>query len=1506
MSMDIKNIDGSVLLSVIPDDNAISHEELMTSDYIQIAWQSDENIQIPAGAYIEHEGEKYRILEPYDPTQQDECTYNYNPQFKSRVMAWDKQITPVYTYEDDGTTVKSRDMDWDFTGSPADAMYIVKQAIKNETGEEWTVQLSDSLPATITISSQSASIFAVLNSISSECETEWWADRKTNTLYLSKCIFGDPITLEVGNNVNVPTVQSDNKGYYTRFYAFGSSRNIVQGASQGSAVINNRLTLNPAKYPNGYKDIREGLKKDEIFPTTLYFDEIYPSSKLTISDVRARLRYRLDNAGQRIQIGGTEEKPIYEQYAIWYFQIADFTFDPTTVIEGKNLSVSFESGQLASRDFELTYHEKAETVSDANDVTPFEIKAGDYEITIDETSGQIIPGVAYIIPQNGDMIILYNIEMPAEYTASAQEELEKELDKAIALQIEDTNSYQFTSDPTRFYTDEIEVKMGQSVTFKNGEKTLSTRAMMVEKRLDYPCYKTIKVGNKIIKGNTQQLKDEVASVNQNIDVIKAFNDLSASLSQAYANAQREMIEGFAAIKNLWQLKDDGKGNKYAYTEYDILSHGGITQYSAGQAQVPTIWEGIPFDNKTIWFNSETKVVEVIGGTGGSDLDVKQMWAALAANTTEQINKSHLTTALSEYATTDSVSTLQTEITKKWTQDDAKIKNWDTAFGWGNHAEAGYAHLANEETFTELKHFTAGLSVGAGKHKLYEKDGVVYLDGDLAVTGGITQYALGDTPVSTIMDGVATDNVTIKKENGKLVVIGGGGSSFDSAEMWKLLEADTTEQINRSHLTTALQGYATESWANSNFPTKLGNGASGTWGIDISGTANYASRLNPAYGIIGSLDTLGDNTICSWNSGTNSKPSPYGTIFQFSNVKKPLPGTSEHWINQIAYGTNERIYVRQRINNGSWTTWRTLAYISDTIPQAENSNKLQNLTWSDFFSRKYHYIDYGEQSTSNFYPIFFFPSDIELDCEIHSDNVDAANAYNQNRIHFQLTAQGWSDAGVSFRILSRNNYTDSEITIGAIGYGDKDGGIAIWVRGGKRYRLYCNKTPYMKTSDFTYGSNGEKYTVGTNLDGGTNSFVNIIWKNDLNRNNGLVATVDGNVYSATKLQNTRTIWGQNFNGEQNVDGNIENTQSVKSKSGVWLDLFGNAGIGFYTANALRGVITQNGNFGIGTEAPLQKLHVAGNILATGDVETANGVFSTSNNTILRKWGFSNVNILSWNWDGTYGDHLTFNIPGTNDQSIWARLSSSKGFYVSGNIESTNGLKGVYLNLSDTYSTAISDSNKLNSGTLDLINLRYLNHDTCARILTWKDTVNEYGYITSYAIGSARPRSSEWGRMYIAVGNNDAGSSIGAQIELWGKGQVMVTGNFLATGGITQYSDQRAKTIIEQINLPLMDIANSPAIRFKWNGWKQKDDGKTHIGGIAQYVQTILPEAIYNSDDVLTMDYATTGYIFAVQTAKHLLSYETKTDKEIKQLKKRVKYLEKQLKKLGYEEIGTLDN
>lgn len=595
--IDIYGISGDVICSVLITKDAVSHEELMTSDYIQLSWNDDKTIVLPAGAYIIYQDEKYSLIEPYLPLRENEAEYKYTPQFHSRIMIWDKIPVPLYTYESDGLTIKSREMDWDFTGSPADAMYMVKQAIKNETGEDWTIQLSESLPATITISSQSTSIFSNLNNIAEECETEWWTDKKTNTIYLSECKYGTPLKLIVGENVSVPSVSESKDGYYTRFYAFGSTRNITQEYDSGQAtnhIANKRLGLDPTKYPGGFKDIKghfengvftSDLMPGEIFIKTLFFDKIFPSSKLTISDVRARLKYRLDNNGNKIKIGGTDDEPVYEQYAIWYFQIENFNFDKESIIDGKNLSVSFESGQLAGRDFELKYYDKPEKKNDEADVTTFEIKTGDYEIIIDESTGNIIPGLSYIIPQNGEQIILFNIIMPSEYVSSAQNELEKELDKAISDASKDNNSYEVESYPESFYEHSYDTHLGQEVNFYNGDNILNSRILMVEKHLDFQYEQTIRIGNEHIKGNTQELKEEVANVNQNIDIIKAFNELSTSLSNAYANAQREMIEGFAAIKNIWEFDNDeshwstdnnGDKRKTIKSKYNVWSSGYIS------------------------------------------------------------------------------------------------------------------------------------------------------------------------------------------------------------------------------------------------------------------------------------------------------------------------------------------------------------------------------------------------------------------------------------------------------------------------------------------------------------------------------------------------------------------------------------------------------------------------------------------------------------------------------------------------------------------------------------------------------------------------------------------------------------------------------------------------------------------------------------------------------------------------------------------------------------------
>lgn len=88
----------------------------------------------------------------------------------------------------------------------------------------------------------------------------------------------------------------------------------------------------------------------------------------------------------------------------------------------------------------------------------------------------------------------------------------------------------------------------------------------------------------------------------------------------------------------------------------------------------------------------------------------------------------------------------------------------------------YVDIKSEQTITGKKNFTTGGLFVNGKQIKYNSEGYWMLEGDLLVTGGITSFASasGFTP-STVMDGVVVDGTTIIKQDGKLVVVGGGSS-----------------------------------------------------------------------------------------------------------------------------------------------------------------------------------------------------------------------------------------------------------------------------------------------------------------------------------------------------------------------------------------------------------------------------------------------------------------------------------------------------------------------------------------------------------------------------------------------------------------------------------------------------------------------------------------------------------------------------------------------------------
>ena len=78
--IDIKNIQGDTILSVPITEECVHVEELMKSDYVELSWNSDQNEEIPVGAYIILDGEKYSLLDPYNPKQKNEVEFQYKPQ----------------------------------------------------------------------------------------------------------------------------------------------------------------------------------------------------------------------------------------------------------------------------------------------------------------------------------------------------------------------------------------------------------------------------------------------------------------------------------------------------------------------------------------------------------------------------------------------------------------------------------------------------------------------------------------------------------------------------------------------------------------------------------------------------------------------------------------------------------------------------------------------------------------------------------------------------------------------------------------------------------------------------------------------------------------------------------------------------------------------------------------------------------------------------------------------------------------------------------------------------------------------------------------------------------------------------------------------------------------------------------------------------------------------------------------------------------------------------------
>ena len=122
----------------------------------------------------------------------------------------------------------------------------------------------------------------------------------------------------------------------------------------------------------------------------------------------------------------------------------------------------------------------------------------------------------------------------------------------------------------------------------------------------------------------------------------------------------------------------------------------------------------------------------------------------------------------------------------------------------------------------------------------------------------------------------------------------------------------------------------------------------------------------------------------------------------------------------------------------------------------------------------------------------------------------------------------------------------------------------------------------------------------------------------------------------------------------------------------------------------------------------------------------------------------------------------------------------------------------------------------------------------------------------------------------------------------------SGNGLFYGGITMYSDERKKTILNHVELSLKEVADAPIIEHYYNSDEKKT---THVGSIAQYWAGLNDWFCKKDDDgFYTMEIQNAAIASAISVARELMRYESKTDKQIRLLKKRICELEDEIETL----------
>lgn len=561
---------GTEILDAPVTKEAIIKYVLMGDYYIELPFNLLEPTTFARGSYITYKGRKFEIMSTVRPEFDNKTGgYKYTLKFEAQQNHM-KRFVCFWLGGDNPEAVFHNTTDLE-----SFAALIVANMNKQLGGENWQVGTItvDNPKATKLVSFNGDKCWDILNTIAETFETEWWTEENGDLISLcfGKLDFGSPEEFRQGNVVkNIPAKKGDDSSYGTRFYVFGSTRNLTSDygqAPQGGET--NHVSEIRLRLPDGqrYIDAIPGLSGSDIVEQVVFFDDIYPKNTETVTSI--------ETVDREIIEGQTDKA--YVMYC------KDTPFRPSDMIKGETLGATFTSGSLMGRDFELSINYKPETWKPEDGFDKkFEIIA---QVESSGESQLIIPNES-LHPEPGDTFVITGVKLPKERIEEAEKELLKAGESYAAKHSSDTDVYDCETNPVYCQENKKNYDAGQAVRLVDprfGESGRLSRIQGYEKKLYNEYIATYTVGDNTAYSRIGNIESEVKAnlYAQRIGVTES--GASIYLITRYDSTAAADYNAYSAKRALWefankQFPDTFKGKM---TFDDGAQFGGVASGMTG-------------------------------------------------------------------------------------------------------------------------------------------------------------------------------------------------------------------------------------------------------------------------------------------------------------------------------------------------------------------------------------------------------------------------------------------------------------------------------------------------------------------------------------------------------------------------------------------------------------------------------------------------------------------------------------------------------------------------------------------------------------------------------------------------------------------------------------------------------------------------------------------------------------------------------------------------------------